>query len=308
MRGSDYVELQAFAAIVKHGSFVRAAAFLGVTPSALSQTIRNLEQRLGVRLLHRTTRSVAPSEAGARLLQRLLPALSELKAAEEQATQMGTLPSGTLRINTTRVAAIHYLAPLLGPFMQAYPAIRREITTDESLTDIVALGFDAGIRIGEKLEQDMIAQRLGGELCMRVVAAPAYLARHGMPEHPRDLHHHRCLSYLRPSDGSPYRWEFARADQRLEVALDSPLLVNEPEILTEVVLSGAGISYLFSHQVDAYLASGKLVALLSEWTPPFAGFYLYYPSRKNLSPVLKTFIEFVRDNQVRLLKDRGNVH
>lgn len=307
MRGSDYAELQAFAAIVKHGTFVRAAAFLGVTPSALSQTIRNLEQRLGVRLLNRTTRSVAPSEAGARLLQRLLPALSELHAAEEEATQMGALPTGTLRINSSRVAAVHYLAPLLGPFMQAFPAIRLEITTDDQLTDIVAQGFDAGIRIGEKLQQDMIAQRLGGELSMQVVAAPAYLARCGTPEHPRDLHQHRCLSYIRPSNGSPYRWEFERAGQRLEVSLDCPLMVNEPEMLTEIALSGAGISYLFSHQVDAHLASGKLVALLGEWTPPFPGFYLYYPSRKNLSPVLKAFAEFVRDRQGALLEGRGKV-
>ncbi len=296
MRGSDYAELQAFAAIVKHGSFVRAAAYLGVTPSALSQIIRNLEQRLGVRLLNRTTRSVAPSEAGARLLQRLLPALADLNAAQAEATQMGALPAGTLRINTSRVAAIHYLAPLLGPFMQAYPAIRLEIITDERLTDIVAAGFDAGIRIGEKLEQDMIAQRLSGDLSMQVVAAPAYLARHGTPRHPRDLHQHRCLSYLRPSNGSPYRWEFARAGQKLEVSVDSPLLVNEPEMLAEIVLSGAGISYLFSHQVAPYLATGQLVALLEDWTPPFPGFYLYYPSRHHLSPVLRVFADFVREH------------
>ena len=293
MRGSDYAELRAFTAIVEHGSFVRAAAYLGVTPSALSQTIRSLEERLGVRLLNRTTRSVVPSDAGTRLLKRLLPALADLDTAVEEITATGDTPSGILRINASRVAAMQYLAPLLGPFLAAYPHIKLDIIVDDRLVDVVAGGFDAGIRLGEKLEKDMIALRLGGTLSMQVVAAPAYLERYGIPQHPRDLRSHRCLSYYRPTDGSPYRWEFERDGQKLEVEVDGPLIVNAPEMLAQVVVDGAGISYLFTHQVEHLIAAGRLAALLSEWTPPFPGFYIYYPSRAQMPVILRTFLDFV---------------
>lgn len=292
MRGSDYAELRAFVAIVEHGSFVRAAAHLAITPSALSQTIRVLEQRLGVRLLNRTTRSVAPSEAGARLLLRLQPALNALDGALASVTEAAGEPAGLLRINASRDAAVHYLAPLLGPFMLAYPRIRLEISCDDRLVDMVAGGFDAGIRLGERLEQDMIAVPLSGPLEMALVASPDYLRRCGTPQHPSGLSEHQCLSYYRPTDGSRYRWEFSRDGQRVELAVAGSLLVNEPAMLTPVVLAGAGISYQFYYQVAEHLASGRLVRLLADWTPPFAGFYLYYPSR-HMPLSLRLLVDFI---------------
>lgn len=292
MRGSDYAELRAFVAIVEHGSFVRAAAHLAITPSALSQTIRVLEQRLGVRLLNRTTRSVAPSEAGARLLLRLQPALNALDGALASVTEAAGEPAGLLRINASRDAAVHFLAPLLGPFMLAYPRIRLEISCDDRLVDMVAGGFDAGIRLGERLEQDMIAVPLSGPLEMALVASPDYLRRCGTPQHPSGLSEHQCLSYYRPTDGSRYRWEFSRDGQRVELAVAGSLLVNEPAMLTPVVLAGAGISYQFYYQVAEHLASGRLVRLLADWTPPFAGFYLYYPSRHMPLP-LRLLVDFI---------------
>ncbi|MBB3103106.1 LysR family transcriptional regulator [Azomonas macrocytogenes] len=293
MRGSDHAALRAFVAIVEHGNFARAAANLGMSPSALSQIIRTLEDKLGVRLLNRTTRSVAPSEAGIKLLARLRPALAELDAAVSEIVEAGQEISGTLRINTTRIAAIHYLARLIGPFLNAHPKVSLDIVTDERLVDIVASGFDAGIRLGEKLEKDMVAVRLGGELKMQVVAAPAYLERFGTPVHPRELREHLCLGYRRPSDGSLYRWEFERGKEKLEVAVSGPLVVTEPEMLIEVVRSGAGISYLFDHQVRAPLESGELVQLMPDWTAAFPGFFIYYPSRHQIAPPLRAFLDFV---------------
>lgn len=293
MRGTEYAELRAFAAIIEHGSFTRAAAHLGVTASTLSQTVRRVEERLGVRLLNRTTRSVAPTEAGQRLIRRLAPALQELEGAVLDAKQTAQRVAGVLRLNTSRVAAITYLAPILGKFLLAYPDVRMDIVTEERLIDIVAERFDAGIRLGEKLHQDMIATRLSGDLLMKVVASPAYLARAGEPKRPQDLIHHRCLGYRRPSDGSLYRWEFERGDEKLEVVVDGPLMVDEPAMLTQVACAGAGIAYQFAHQVDNDIAQGRLVQLLPEWTPAFPGFYLYYPSRRQMAPPLRAFLDFI---------------
>ncbi|KAF1070124.1 MAG: HTH-type transcriptional regulator PgrR [Pseudomonas citronellolis] len=291
MRGSEFNELRAFALVVEHGSFTRAAAHLGVTPSTLSLTIRNLEERLGVRLLHRTTRSVAVSEAGQRLMLRLGSALVQLEEAVSDARQATGRPSGLLRLNVARVAAVHYLAPLLGSFLHAYPDITVDVVTNDQLIDIVAERFDAGIRLGEKLHRDMIAVRLSGDLEMKVVATPAYLAAAGTPKHPRELAGHRCLAYRRPSDGSLYRWEFTRGAEQLEVAVDGPLVVDEPAMLTRVALDGVGIAYQFAHQVDSFLASGHLVQLLEDWTPAFPGFYIYYPSRRQMAPPLRAFMD-----------------
>lgn len=291
MRGNEYAQLQAFAAVIQQGSFVRAAAHLGMSASALSQTIRNMEERLDVRLVNRTTRSVSPTEKGARLLADLLPALASLDAALARLKTSG--PHGLLRINTTRVAAVHYLAPLVGPFLQAYPDIQFDVVTDERLVDIVAGGFDAGIRLGKKLDKDMVAQGLGGDQEMLVVASAAYLERCGIPRTPQELIHHQCLTYRWPTDGSLYRWEFERNGELLEIEVKGPLVVTEPEMLTRVVLDGVGIAYLFRHQVAALVESGQLIHLLKEWTPAFPGFYLYYPSQRQMAPSLRAFIDFV---------------
>ncbi|WP_163264542.1 LysR family transcriptional regulator [Chelativorans alearense] len=294
MRGSDYAELRAFAAVVEHGSFARAAAHLGMSPSALSQVIRRLEERLGVRLLNRTTRSVAPSEAGERFLGRLLPVFADLDAAVADVRSLRDTPSGLLRINTTRIAAMHYLAPMIGPFLNNYPEITLDIVVDDKLVDIVASRFDAGIRLGEKVEKDMIAVRISGKLRQVAVAAPSYLDRFGMPATPHDLRRHRCINFRWPTDFSLYRWEFERDGEELEVAVEGPLIVNEPEMVTSAVLDGAGIAYLFTHQVESLVAAGRLVQLLEEWSPAFPGFYLYYPSRRQMAPPLRAFLDFVR--------------
>jgi DNA-binding transcriptional LysR family regulator len=294
MRGSDYAELRAFAAVAEHASFTRAAAQLGLSPSALSQTIRELEERLGVRLINRTTRSVAPSEAGARLLARLLPVLADLDQALADIRALRDVPSGLLRINASRIAAIQHLAPLVGPFLHTYPDITLDIVVDDRLVDIVAGRFDAGVRLGEMVEKDMVAVKLGGDMEMMVVAAPAYLDRFGIPANPRDLQYHRCINFRWPTHGDLYRWEFEQGAEKLEVSVEGPLVVTEPEIAARAVLDGVGIGYLFDHQVRPYVAAGRMVHLLKDWTPAFPGFYLYYPSRRQMPPALRAFIDFLR--------------
>lgn len=294
MRGSDFAELRAFAAIVEHGSFVRASAHLGMSPSALSQTIRNLEERLGVRLLNRTTRSVAPSHAGEQLLARVAPAIADLDAAVAEVSALRDTPAGLLRLNATRIAGVHSLAPMVGQFLAAYPGIRLEIAVEERLVDIVAAGFDAGVRLGERLDADMVAVKLTGEVRMMVVASPAYLARAGRPETPRDLLGRRCLNYRWPTSGAIYRWEFERGAERLDIAVDGPLIVNDPEIAVRATLDGVGIAYLFEHQAAEHVARGDLVHLLEDWSPRFPGFYLYYPSRRQAPPPLRAFVDFLR--------------
>ena len=295
MRGSDHFELRAFVAVVEHGNFARAAAQLGLSASALSQTIRHLEERLGIRLLNRTTRSVAPSDAGIRFLSRLRPALADLDAAVDDVTSLRDTPSGLLRINATRIAAIECLAPLIGPFHRIYPDIELDILVEDRLVDIVAERFDAGIRLNEMVEKDMVSVRLGGDVEMMVVAARSYLDRFGAPETPRDLRNHRCINLRWPTDGSLYHWEFERGDETLKAAVDGPLTVNEPDVALRAALDGVGIAYLFDHQVRPLIARGELVHLLKEWTPPFPGFHLYYPSRRQMQPALRAFVDFLQE-------------
>jgi DNA-binding transcriptional LysR family regulator len=299
VRGSEYAELKAFVTISEQGSFRRAAAHLGVSASALSQTLKLLEERLGARLLNRTTRSLALTETGAALLEKVAPALQELDAAVGQVSSSTGAVAGRSRINSTRDAAVHHLAPLIAPFLEAYPGIELEVVTDDRLVDIVGKGFDAGIRLGERLEQDMIALKVSGPLEMKVVAAPSYLQRFGTPLLPEDLHSHQCLAYRRPTDGSVYRWEFEKEGKTLEVAVKGPLLVSDPELLTRVALDGAGIAYVFAHQVQKHVCDGSLVQLLSDWTPAFAGFYLYYPSRRLMTAPLQALVDFISAIELR---------
>jgi DNA-binding transcriptional LysR family regulator len=298
MRGSDYSELRAFAAVAEHGSFVRAAAQLGISPSALSQTIRRLEERLGIRLLNRTTRSVAPSEAGSRLLARLLPALGGLDAAVADIRSLRAAPSGLLRINSTRTGAIHYLAPMIGRFLARYPEVTLDIIVEDRLVDIVSGRFDAGIRLGEMVAKDMVAVRLSGDVEMMVVGAPAYFRKFGTPKTPRDLRGHRCINFRWPTDLSFYRWEFERGGEKLEAAVQGPLIVNEPEIAIRAAIDGVGLAYLFEHQIRPWIKARKLAPVLRDWSPPFPGFYLYYPSRQ-VSPALRAFIDFLGDAKPR---------
>jgi DNA-binding transcriptional LysR family regulator len=298
MRGSDYAELRAFAAVAEHGNFARAAARLGISASALSQTIRTLEERMGIRLLNRTTRSVAPSEAGQRLLARLLPALADLDQAVADVAALRDKPAGLLRINAPRVAIVHRLAPLIAPFHAAYPDIVMDIIVDDKLSDIVADRFDAGIRLGEMVEKDMVSVKLGGEMRLVVVASPNYIARHGIPDTPRDLRDHSCVVSRWPTDGSLYHWEFERGDEKLEVAVSGPLSTTDNDLMLRAVLDGIGIGYLFDYHVAEHITAGRLVSMLDDWTPPFSGFHLYYPSRRQMPPPLRAFVHFIGRQRV----------
>ena len=293
MQRQDFAALTAFAAIVRHGSFARAAEQLGVTASALSQTIRALEERLDVRLLHRTTRSVAVSEAGARLIRRLGPALAELDAAVAEVDPRAAAGRGSLRLTMPRMVAVRMLAPLLGRFQEAHPDITLELALEDSLTDIVKRGFDAGIRLVGEVDRDMVAVRLGGDLRVAVVAAPAYLARHGEPRKPRDLLRHRCIEWRMPTSAMLFRWEFVQRGRTSQLAVDGPLIVNDTDLAVAAAVAGAGVAYVAEAQAADEIAAGRLVPLLAAWMPTLPGFQLYYPSR-HVSPPLRCWLGFLR--------------
>ena len=239
MRGSEFAELKAFAAVVERASFARAADHLGLSPSALSQTIRQLEARLGVRLLNRTTRSVAPTPAGSRLHERIAPMILEMDAAVAEAVAATGRTAGTLRINTLGMAAKKIIAPRLGRFHRAHPDVVLDIVIDDGLSDIVAGRFDAGIRVGERLEKDMIAVRLTPDVKMLAVASPDYLARRGEPSTPADLHRHACINWRFPGSGRIYRWEFEKKGKKLEIAVEGPLISNQQDVVVEGGIAGA---------------------------------------------------------------------
>ena len=293
MRSGDYAELRAFAAVVRQGSFTRAAERLGVSPSALSQTIRALEDRLGQRLLNRTTRSVAPSAAGQALAERLLPVLDDLDRVVDAALAEAGEVSGPLRLNVLRVA-IPPLAELLPGFLARHPRVTVQVEASDALVDIVAQGFDAGIRLAERLEGDMIAVPFGGPLRVAVVAAPSYLAGRDLPLHPRDLERHECLVSLAPSTGTPYRWELDKDGVELRIPVTGRLVGSDLRMRLAACLAGVGIGYFFETEVAEAIADGRLVRLLEDWTPPFPGCYLYYPSRRNQSPPLRAFIDYLK--------------
>lgn len=293
MQRQEFAALSAFAAIVEHGSFARAAEQLGVTPSALSQTIRGLEERLGVRLLHRTTRSVAPSEAGARLMRRLGPALAELDAAVAELDPEAEAERGSLRLTMPRLIALRLLAPLLGRFQQAHPHIELEIAVEDTFTDIVKGRFDAGIRLGEAVDRDMVALRLGDDLRVGLVASPEYIARHGEPRKPRDLLRHRCINWRMPTSGTLFRWEFEQRGRAFVMAVDGALIVNDTELAVEAAIAGAGIAYVSDAQVRDHVEAGRLVRMLGGWLPTIGGFFLYYPSHQ-VSPSLRRWLDFLR--------------
>ncbi|MGL4965826.1 MAG: LysR family transcriptional regulator [Inquilinus sp.] len=294
MRGSDYAELRAFAAVAEAASFSRAAKRLGVSPSALSQTLRGLEERLGVRLLNRTTRSVTPTEAGERLLDRLRPLFAEFDQAVQEVNRFRDAPAGRLRINVPRFAAAHLVGPVLGRFHTAHPGVELEVVVDDTITDIVAGRFDAGIRLGETLERDMVAVPLTGALELAAVATPEYFAEHGVPQTPADLHRHRCLRFRWPGGGDLYRWEFEKGGQEVALAVDGPLVVNDAALMLQAALGGVGIAYLLDRQAQADIEAGRLRRVLRDWSPRFPGFYLYHPGRRQMPPALRAFIDVLR--------------
>ncbi len=292
MRGSDFAELKAFAAVVERASFARAAEHLGLSPSALSQTIRQLETRLGVRLLNRTTRSVAPTPAGSRLHERIAPMFLEMDAAVAEAVAATGQTAGTLRINTLGMAAKKIIAPRLGRFHQAHPDVTLDIVIDDGLSDIVAERFDAGIRVGQRLEKDMIAVRLTPDVKMLAVASPGYLARHGLPSTPADLHRHACINWRFPGSGRIYRWQFERKGKKLEIAVEGPVISNHQDVVVEAALQGLGILYAYDDdRVAEAIVRGQLTRVLADWSVTSPGLYLYYADRHSPRPALRAFID-----------------
>ena len=295
MRGPELTELNAFVAVAERRSFAKAAVQLGISRSRLSETVRGLEGRLGVRLLNRTTRSVAPTAAGERLLARLRPLLDDLTAALDGVNAFRDQPAGLLRLTVPPPAASLMLAPLLARFLARYPAIELEISVDAALTDVVAGRFDAGMRPGERVERDMIAVRVGEEIEGVVVAAPAYLARHERPTAPRDLEAHDCIRFRFPS-GALFPWRFEKEGRQVEVAVEGRLTVNDPELALRAALDGAGVLYTVRDYAAPGIEAGRLVPLLEDWRTASSAIYLYYPSRRQTPVPLQTFVEFLREN------------
>ncbi len=293
---ADLGDLQALLAVVRAGGFREAARAGNLSASSFSEAVRRLESRLGVRLLNRTTRSVRPTEAGTRLLERLGPALDEVEAALDVVNGFRDRPAGTLRLNVPVSAARLVLPAIVPPFLAAYPDIRLEITAEESLVDVLAAGFDAGIRYEERLEQDMIAIPIGPRVQRSAIAAaPAYLARHGRPAHPRELLQHACLRG-RFAGGAMPPWEFERAGEAVKVDVGGPLIVRigeATELAVQSAIAGAGIVNLFEAWLQPHFDSGALEPLLADWWQPFTGPFLYYPSRRYMPAPLRAFVDFV---------------
>ncbi|ALG74681.1 LysR family transcriptional regulator [Azospirillum thiophilum] len=294
LSGSDYNQLRAFLAVGETLSFSRAAERLGVSPSALSQLVRGFEERVGVRLLNRTTRSVALTEAGENLYRRVQPAVSELGDAVGQVRQYRERPAGTVKIHSFHAAAERYIEPMLVSFTQRYPDVVLDITLDDAVVDVVAGGFDAAIRIGEVIDRDMVAVRLGPDLRQVAVAAPAYLESHGRPEHPRDLVDHRCIRWRWPGHVMPYAWEFFENGSWFEVAVDGPLIFNDKDMALRATLRGIGIGFCVEDTVRQHIAAGTLVPLLERWSAAFPGRFLCYPRQRQMAPALRAFIDAVR--------------
>jgi DNA-binding transcriptional LysR family regulator len=299
MRGADFAELRAFAAIVERSSFARAAGQLGLSPSALSQTIRQLETRLGIRLLNRTTRSVAPTAAGASLYARIAPMILELDAAVAAAVETTGRMAGTLRINTLGMGAKKVISPRLGRFHLAHPDVVLDIVIDDGLTDIVAGRFDAGIRVGNRLEKDMAVIRLTPDVRIVVAAAPEYLARRGEPRAPADLHRHACINWRLPGRDAVASWQFEKKGRKVEVAAAGPLISNRQDVAVAAAVQGLGILYAYDDDgVDQAIAQGLLQRILVDWSPVRPGLFLYFPNRRYTQPVLRAFIDCLLDRDL----------
>jgi DNA-binding transcriptional LysR family regulator len=295
--------LAAFLAVAEERSFTRAAKRLAVSPSALSHAMRGLEERLGVRLLARTTRSVAPTEAGEQLLARLRPALGDIHGALELISGLRGRPAGRVRLVVSPIAAMTVLAPKLGQFARAYPDVVLDIVTDESRVDLVAQGFDAGIHLGEFIERDMVAIRVSHDHHPVIVGSPSYFEKHPKPTSPRELLRHRCINFRRGSFGI-YKWELDKGKESLTVAVNGPLIVDDIQLAIRAAIDGMGLAFM-SHDLAApHLASGKLVRVLEDWCPPFPGFFLYYPSQRQLPAALAALIDTLRRHRSHRGKHR----
>ena len=287
-------DLAALIAVADERSFTRAATRLGVSQSALSQTIRGLESRLGIRLLNRTTRSVSPTPAGERLLQTVRPRIEEIGVALAAASELRQKPAGLIRLTATENAAEAVLWPAIRKLLPEYPDIKVEVVIDYGLTDIVTEQVDAGVRFGETVAKDMIAVRIGPPMRMAVVASPEYLARHPTPRTPRDLTSHECINLRLPGKRGIYAWEFERNGRELNVRVDGRLVFNTASLMLKAALEGFGLAYFTDQQVSEHLDRGTLVRVLTGWCPPFAGYHLYYPSRRESSAAFALIVDALR--------------
>jgi DNA-binding transcriptional LysR family regulator len=293
MKRNELGDLAAFLAVAEARSFTRAAAKLGTSQSALSHTIKRLEARLGLRLLTRTTRSVAPAEAGERLIEILRPALDDIDERLAALSALREKPAGTVRINTSLHAAETVLWPKLAPFLANYPDIKVELTIEHGFTDIVANRYDAGVRLGEQVARDMIAVPIGPQLRMAVVGSPAYFAGRKKPKTPQDLDSHTCIN-LRFTSGGLYAWEFEKDGREIKVRVEGQLAFNDGGLCVTAALEGFGLAFLPEERVLARIREGRLVRVLSDWCEPFPGFHLYYPSRRQQSPAFALLVEALR--------------
>ncbi|MBR0798539.1 LysR family transcriptional regulator [Bradyrhizobium jicamae] len=295
MKRDDASDLLAFLAVARERSFTRAAARLGMTQSALSQIIRSLEERMGVRLLNRTTRSVTPTQAGERLFVNIGPKFDEMDLELAALSELRERPAGTIRITATEYAVQSILMPALGRILPKYPDIKVEAFIDYGLTNIVAAQYDAGIRPGEMVARDMIAVRVGPDLRMAVVGAPSYFEHHKKPRTPQDLTEHNCINLRLPTHGgSLYAWEFEKNGRDIHVRVDGQLVFNGAGALLDAALMGFGLAYLTEAHVQPYIAQGRLVRVLSDWCGPFSGYHLYYPSRRQPSPAFSLLVDALR--------------
>jgi DNA-binding transcriptional LysR family regulator len=290
----NFNDLAAFAIVAKERSFTKAAAKLGVSQSALSQTIRNLEERLGLRLLTRTTRSVSPTEAGERLLRTVAPRFEEIEVELAALSELREKPAGTIRITAGEHPAITVLQPALAKLLPEYPDIDVEIIVDYGLTDIVAEGYDAGVRLGEQVAKDMIAVRVGPDMRMAVVGSPLYFDRCPQPEAPQDLTAHNCINIRLPTYGGIFPWEFEKNGRELKVRVEGQLVFNNISLRLSSALNGLGLAYMPEDLVLADIAEGRLIRVLTDWCAPFPGYHLYYPSRRHSSPAFALLIDALR--------------
>jgi DNA-binding transcriptional LysR family regulator len=307
MRATEFAELSAFVAVAEEASFTKAAKRLGLSTATLSQTVRSLEQRLGVRLLNRTTRSVAPTEAGERMLREMRPLLDGFDAALDSVNAFRDKPSGHLRLTVPPPVAKFVLAPVLARFLAQYPEITIEITVETRSSDIVAAHFDAGFRRGNLIARDMIAVRVTDDMRFHVVASPDYVARKGRPQKPADLHNHNCIRFRLP-DGQFIPWEFVDNGKTIELGVEgSIVVVNDPDLLMGFVLEGLGVTYTLEEYVQPMIADGRLVSLLDDFVKvPTDGFFMFYPSRRQNPAALRTLIEFLRQEwRARTPASRG---
>jgi DNA-binding transcriptional LysR family regulator len=293
MATDDLSALSMFLTVAEERSFTKAAKRLGITPSAVSHAMRDLEEEIGVRLLSRTTRSVAPTVPGEHLLNRVQPAFTEIREALGQVSGSRNKPAGRVRLLAPRLAVKTVLAPTIGGFVRDYPDITLEVTTDDSRMDIVAGGFDAGIHFGEYIEKDMIAVRVSQDQRPAIVGSPAYFESHAKPRSPRDLIRHRCINFRHGSAGV-YRWQFEKGRKSLSVAVNGPLIVDDLELVISAALDGVGLAYMSEEHGAEHLSSGALVKVLEDWCQPYPGFFLYYPSRRNQPAALAALINTLR--------------